>query len=54
MEAEDGRVMVTVSHGAHSAHLYVSDANGLYYTLSLPNIVYYSPDAGDDTPLWMQ
>lgn len=43
VDAELDRVMIVVTHGVKSAHLYVSDTSGLKYTLSLPNIVYVSP-----------
>ena len=51
VDADNDRVMVCVNHAVKSSHLYVSDTTGIKYTLSLPNIVYVSPQAVSGTRL---
>lgn len=51
VDADHDRVMVCVNHDVKSSHLYVSDTSGTRYTLSLPNIVYISPQSVRGTNL---
>lgn len=43
-------MFVCVSHSNNSTNLYISEAEGLRFSLSLENVLYYSPGgAGSDT-----
>lgn len=43
-------MFVCVSHDDNRTNLYISEAEGLKFSLSLENVLYYSPGgAGSDT-----
>ena len=42
VDASEGQVFLVVHHG-DTSHLYISDIEGYRYSLSLQNVVYYSP-----------
>nr|XP_021517328.1 sortilin-related receptor [Meriones unguiculatus] len=49
-DASEDQVFVCVSHSNNSTNLYISEAEGLKFSLSLENVLYYSPGgAGSDT-----
>ncbi|XP_036392634.1 sortilin-related receptor-like isoform X1 [Megalops cyprinoides] len=48
-DASEDQVFVCVNH-SNVTHLYISDMEGLSFSLSLENVLYYSPDgSGSDT-----
>lgn len=50
MDASEDQVFVCVSHSNNRTNLYISEAEGLKFSLSLENVLYYSPGgAGSDT-----
>uniref|UniRef100_A0A8U8CAY6 Sortilin-related receptor n=1 Tax=Geospiza parvula TaxID=87175 RepID=A0A8U8CAY6_GEOPR len=49
-DASEDQVFVCVSHDNNRTNLYISEAEGLKFSLSLENVLYYSPGgAGSDT-----
>lgn len=49
-DASEDQVFVCVSHSNNRTNLYISEAEGLKFSLSLENVLYYSPGgAGSDT-----
>lgn len=49
-DASEDQVFVCVSHSNNRTNLYISEADGLKFSLSLENVLYYSPaGAGSDT-----
>lgn len=49
-DASEDQVFVCVSHDNNRTNLYISEAEGLKFSLSLENMLYYSPGgAGSDT-----
>ncbi|KYO39024.1 sortilin-related receptor isoform B [Alligator mississippiensis] len=49
-DASEDQVFVCVSHSNNRTNLYISEADGLRFSLSLENVLYYSPGgAGSDT-----
>lgn len=49
-DASEDQVFVCVSHSDNRTNLYISEAEGLKFSLSLENVLYYSPaGAGSDT-----
>lgn len=49
-DAFEDQVFVCVSHSDNRTNLYISEAEGLKFSLSLENVLYYSPGgAGSDT-----
>ncbi|KAK1153494.1 sortilin-related receptor [Acipenser oxyrinchus oxyrinchus] len=49
-DASEDQVFVCVNHNNSVTHLYISDAEGLSFSLSLENMLYYSPaGTGSDT-----
>ncbi|XP_059532749.1 sortilin-related receptor [Myotis daubentonii] len=49
-DASEDQVFVCVSHSDNRTDLYISEAEGLRFSLSLENVLYYSPaGAGSDT-----
>lgn len=49
-DASEDQVFVCVSHSDNHTDLYISEAEGLRFSLSLENVLYYSPaGAGSDT-----
>uniref|UniRef100_A0A8C0SLN4 Sortilin-related receptor n=1 Tax=Canis lupus familiaris TaxID=9615 RepID=A0A8C0SLN4_CANLF len=49
-DASEDQVFVCVSHSNNRTNLYISEAEGLKFSLSLENVLYYSPGgAGGDT-----
>uniref|UniRef100_A0A8C9EZB7 Sortilin-related receptor n=1 Tax=Pavo cristatus TaxID=9049 RepID=A0A8C9EZB7_PAVCR len=49
-DASEDQVFVCVSHDDNRTNLYISEAEGLKFSLSLENVLYYSPGgAGSDT-----
>jgi len=49
-DASEDQVFVCVSHHNNRTDLYISEAEGLKFSLSLENVLYYSPGgAGSDT-----
>ena len=52
-DASEDQVFVCVNHNSIKTNLYISEANGVEFSLSLENIVYYNPEgAGKDT--WLR
>ncbi|KAL4608616.1 sortilin-related receptor [Arapaima gigas] len=43
-DASEDQVFVCVNHKDNVTHLYISDTQGLSFSLSLENVLYYSPD----------
>lgn len=43
-DASEDQVFVCVNHQDNITHLYISDTLGLSFSLSLENVLYYSPD----------
>ena len=40
-----------VNHQNNVTHLYISDSQGLAFSLSLENVLYYSPEGSGSTTL---
>ncbi|KAJ8343111.1 hypothetical protein SKAU_G00330390 [Synaphobranchus kaupii] len=43
-DASEDQVFVCVNHANNVTHLYISDAEGLAFSLSLENVLYFSPE----------
>ncbi|KAJ8276085.1 hypothetical protein COCON_G00078370 [Conger conger] len=49
-DASEDQVFVCVNHANNLTHLYISDTEGLAFSLSLENVLYFSPEGtGSDT-----
>lgn len=49
-DASEDQVFVCVRHSDNRTNLYISEVEGLKFSLSLENVLYYSPvGAGSDT-----
>ncbi len=52
-DASEDQVFVCVNHDSLMTNLYISEANGVKFSLSLEQIVYYNPEGpGQDT--WLR
>ena len=52
-DASEGQLFVCASHNATSTHLYISEAMGIRFSLSLENIVYFNP-LGANRNSWLR
>ncbi|XP_076833567.1 LOW QUALITY PROTEIN: sortilin-related receptor [Brachyhypopomus gauderio] len=50
-DASEDQVFVCVNHNNNVTHLYISDTQGLAFSLSLENVVYYSPEGSGSNTL---
>lgn len=50
-DASEDQVFVCVNHNNNVTHLYISDTQGLAYSLSLENVLYYSPEGSGSNTL---
>ncbi|XP_051965527.1 sortilin-related receptor-like [Xyrauchen texanus] len=50
-DASEDQVFVCVNHNNNITHLYISDTQGLAFSLSLENVLYYSPDGSGSNTL---
>ncbi|XP_061574688.1 sortilin-related receptor isoform X2 [Cololabis saira] len=50
-DASEDQVFVCVNHRNNSTHLYISDTEGLSFSLSLENVLYYSPEGSASNTL---
>lgn len=50
-DASEDQVFVCVNHLDNVTHLYISDAQGLSFSLSLENVLYYSPEGSGSNTL---
>ena len=50
-DASEDQVFVCVSHSNNRTDLYISEVEGLKFSLSLENILYYSPGGTDSDTL---
>uniref|UniRef100_A0A6Q2ZM28 Sortilin-related receptor n=1 Tax=Esox lucius TaxID=8010 RepID=A0A6Q2ZM28_ESOLU len=50
-DASEDQVFVCVNHVNNVTHLYISDTQGLAFSLSLENILYYSPEGSGSNTL---
>lgn len=49
-DTSEDQVFVCVSHSNNRTNLYISEAEGLRFSLTLDNVLYYSPGGvGSDT-----
>uniref|UniRef100_A0A671K1R9 Sortilin-related receptor n=1 Tax=Sinocyclocheilus anshuiensis TaxID=1608454 RepID=A0A671K1R9_9TELE len=50
-DASEDQVFVCVNHNNNVTHLYISDTQGLAFSLSLENVLFYSPDGSGSNTL---
>ncbi|XDV32386.1 hypothetical protein PO909_003231 [Leuciscus waleckii] len=50
-DASEDQVFVCVNHNNSVTHLYISDTQGLSFSLSLENVLYFSPDGSGSNTL---
>ncbi|XP_035241564.1 sortilin-related receptor-like [Anguilla anguilla] len=50
-DASEDQVFVCVNHSNNATHLYISDTEGLSFSLSLENVLYYSPEGSGSSTL---
>ncbi|XP_046891253.1 sortilin-related receptor isoform X1 [Hypomesus transpacificus] len=50
-DASEDQVFVCVNHQNNVTHLYISDSQGLAFSLSLENVLYYSPEGSGSNTL---
>uniref|UniRef100_A0AAY4CL48 Sortilin-related receptor n=1 Tax=Denticeps clupeoides TaxID=299321 RepID=A0AAY4CL48_9TELE len=50
-DASEDQVFVCVNHSNNVTHLYISDTQGLRFSLSLENVLYYSPQGSGSNTL---
>ncbi|XP_023207184.1 sortilin-related receptor isoform X2 [Xiphophorus maculatus] len=50
-DASEDQVFVCVNHTNNATHLYISDTQGLSFSLSLENVLYYSPGGSGSNTL---
>lgn len=50
-DASEDQVFVCVNHRHNVTHLYISDTQGLAFSLSLENVLYYSPEGSSNNTL---
>lgn len=50
-DASEDQVFVCVNHVNNVTHLYISDMQGLSFSLSLENVLYYSPEGSGSNTL---
>ncbi|XP_016368987.1 sortilin-related receptor-like [Sinocyclocheilus rhinocerous] len=50
-DASEDQVFVCVNHNNNVTHLYISDTQGLAFSLSLENMLFYSPDGSGSNTL---
>ncbi|TSX58295.1 Sortilin-related receptor [Bagarius yarrelli] len=50
-DASEDQVFVCVNHNNNVTHLYISDTQGLAFSLSLENVLYYSPEGSGSNTL---
>ncbi|XP_076146177.1 sortilin-related receptor [Alosa pseudoharengus] len=50
-DASEDQVFVCVNHNNNITHLYISDTQGLRFSLSLENVLYYSPQGSGSNTL---
>uniref|UniRef100_A0A673KBJ0 Sortilin-related receptor n=1 Tax=Sinocyclocheilus rhinocerous TaxID=307959 RepID=A0A673KBJ0_9TELE len=50
-DASEDQVFVCVNHNNNVTHLYISDTQGLAFSLSLENVLYFSPDGSGSNTL---
>ncbi|XP_067826959.1 sortilin-related receptor isoform X2 [Heptranchias perlo] len=50
-DASEDQVFVCVNHNSNVTNLYISEAEGLKFSLSLENVLYYSPGGAGSTTL---
>ncbi|XP_059389149.1 sortilin-related receptor-like isoform X1 [Carassius carassius] len=50
-DASEDQVFVCVNHNNSVTHLYISDTQGLAFSLSLENVLYFSPDGSGSNTL---
>lgn len=50
-DASEDQVFVCVNHLNNVTHLYISDTQGLSFSLSLENVLYYSPEGSGSKTL---
>uniref|UniRef100_F6V4V0 VPS10 domain-containing protein n=1 Tax=Ciona intestinalis TaxID=7719 RepID=F6V4V0_CIOIN len=49
VDASDGQIMVCVNHGPGVSNIYISEPNGVDFSLSLQNVTYYTPLGPEST-----
>lgn len=50
-DASEDQVFVCVNYNNSVTHLYISDTQGLAFSLSLENVLYYSPEGSGSNTL---
>ena len=50
-DASEDQVFVCVNHLNNVTHLYISDTQGLSFSLSLENVLYYTPEGSGSNTL---
>lgn len=50
-DASEDQVFVCVNHLNNITHLYISDTQGLSFSLSLENVLYYNPEGSGSNTL---
>uniref|UniRef100_H2YHN0 VPS10 domain-containing protein n=1 Tax=Ciona savignyi TaxID=51511 RepID=H2YHN0_CIOSA len=49
VDAADSQIMLCASHGPGVTHIYISEPNGVDFSLSLENVTYFNPDGPHTT-----
>ena len=51
-DASEDQVFLCVNHNGSQTHLYISEVQGVSFSLSLENVVYYNPE-GANIDTWL-
>ena len=52
VDASEGQIFIIIHH-ANMSHLYISEAEGYRYSLSLQHVVYFNPE-GANSDTWLR
>ena len=52
-DTSENQIMLCVNHEGSSSHLYISNVNGTKFTMSLEDILYFSPNLTYDNS-WLR
>lgn len=52
-DVDDDEVFVVINHLRNMSNMYVSDAGGVKYTLSIPRVLYHNPSTDVSSP-WLR
>ena len=52
-DSSEDQVFLCVNHGVNVTHLYISEAQGVAFSQSLDNVVYFNPE-GSNKDHWLR